>query len=113
MLEGRWTSRDRIEYQFVAFESVVLLFMEVKLKTGSSVERMNAIAQLIAECDGEQFIPLCLLVDSIPTQLATMPTYVKGLISQSTAFYAKGGISNYLSLRAALLHKTYQHSAAV
>lgn len=51
ILDGRVTTRGKIEYYFKAFGSISALFIEVKLKIGSRKERMDAIAQVIAECD--------------------------------------------------------------
>jgi hypothetical protein len=53
ILDGRVTTRGKIEYYFKAFGSVAVLFIEVKLKIGSRKERLDAIAQTIAECDGQ------------------------------------------------------------
>lgn len=46
------TTRDKIEYRFKTFGALSVVFVEVKLKIGSNDERMNAITQVIAECDG-------------------------------------------------------------
>jgi hypothetical protein len=53
ILDGRVTTRGKIEYYFKAFGSIAALFIEVKLEIGSGKERMDAIAQVIAECDGQ------------------------------------------------------------
>lgn len=53
IIEGRKTPKGRIEY-FKAFGSVSIVVFKVKLKIG---ERLNAIAQVIAESHGES---LCL-----------------------------------------------------
>ena len=37
---------------FEAFGSVVLLVVEIKLEAGNDAERLDAIAQVIAECEG-------------------------------------------------------------
>ncbi|KAF8242952.1 hypothetical protein K440DRAFT_615061 [Wilcoxina mikolae CBS 423.85] len=58
MLEGRITSQGRIEYQFRAFGSLTVLFIELKMFVGDSNEKMNAIAQVLAEgdaCDYDNF----------------------------------------------------------
>ena len=52
LLEGKITSKGRIEYQFKAFETIIVLFIEIKLEIGSFQERLNCIAQVIAEADG-------------------------------------------------------------
>ena len=43
-----------------AFGSISVLFIEVKYKIGRGAERLNEIAQVIAECDGESsfFFPM-------------------------------------------------------
>jgi hypothetical protein len=53
ILDGRVNTRGKIKYDSNAFGSVAALFIEVKLKIGSEKERMDAIAQAIAECDGQ------------------------------------------------------------
>jgi hypothetical protein len=55
IIEGRMTTKGRIEYYFKAFGSVSIVFVEVTLKVGDLEERLNAIAQVIAESDGESF----------------------------------------------------------
>lgn len=52
ILKGRITTRGRIEYQFKTFGGVTVVFIQVKLSIGSLTERLNCIAQVIAECDG-------------------------------------------------------------
>ncbi|KAF8323459.1 uncharacterized protein EI90DRAFT_3130311 [Cantharellus anzutake] len=54
LLEGRWATKGRVEYQFIIFGSIIsILFVESK---GTPTERFNAIAQLIAECDAGDFV---------------------------------------------------------
>jgi hypothetical protein len=52
MLEGKIASKGWIEYQFKTFGGVTVLFIEVKLLIGSLSERLDCIAQVIAEADG-------------------------------------------------------------
>ena len=52
ILEGRLTTKGRIEYQFMTYGGVTVLFIEVELEIGGSTERLNCVAQVIAECDG-------------------------------------------------------------
>ena len=52
-IEGRIITKDRVEYHFKAIDSIAVLFIEMKLKIGSGKERLDAIAQVIAECDGQ------------------------------------------------------------
>ena len=51
-IKGRMTTKGKIEYYFKAFGATSVLFIEVKLRIGSATERLDAIAQVIAECDG-------------------------------------------------------------
>ena len=50
--ETRLTTKGRIEYQFLTYGGVTVIFVEVKLEIGGSTERLNCLAQVIAECDG-------------------------------------------------------------
>jgi len=52
ILEGRLTTKGRIEYQFKTYGGITVVFIEVKLEIGNSTERLNCVAQVIAECDG-------------------------------------------------------------
>jgi len=52
ILEGKLTTKGRIEYQFTTYGGVTVVFIEVKLDIGSLTERLNCFAQVIAECDG-------------------------------------------------------------
>ena len=58
MLEGKITTKGRIEYQFKMYGGVTVIFIEVKLSIGNITERLNCYAQVIAECDGEFRITL-------------------------------------------------------
>lgn len=53
LLEGEVTDRRRIEHQFIAFGAVVLLFIEVKRDLLGGKARVDQIAQVLAEADGE------------------------------------------------------------
>jgi hypothetical protein len=52
IIMGRLTTKGRIEYHFRVFRGLSVLVIEVKLSLGTSEERRNAVAQVIAECDG-------------------------------------------------------------
>jgi len=52
ILEGKITTKGRIKYQFLTYGGVTIVFIEVKLEIGGSTERLNCVAQVIAECDG-------------------------------------------------------------
>jgi len=51
MIYGHITTRGRIEYYFLVFGRLSILVVEVKYKIGDADERLNAIAQVIAECN--------------------------------------------------------------
>ena len=53
LIHGRITTKGRIEYQFKIYGAQTVVFVEVKLNIGSVEERLDAIAQVIAECDGQ------------------------------------------------------------
>ena len=53
MLEGRITTKGRVEYLFKTYGAITIVFIEVKLDIGNLAERLNCYAQVIAECDGE------------------------------------------------------------
>jgi len=52
IIEGRLATKGRIEYQFQAYGGITVVFIEVKLEIGGLAERLNFVAQVIAECDG-------------------------------------------------------------
>jgi hypothetical protein len=58
MLEGKITTRGRIEYQFKTYGGITVVFIEVKKNTGDLIERLNYYAQVIAECDGRSRMTL-------------------------------------------------------
>jgi len=47
------TTKGRIEYHFLVFGGLRILFIEVKIVLGTAAERRNAIAQVIAESDSQ------------------------------------------------------------
>jgi hypothetical protein len=47
------TTRERIEYYFLVFGGLSMLVIEYKL--GDADERLDAIAQVIAECDSMHY----------------------------------------------------------
>lgn len=53
IIDGRIGTRGRIEYHFKAFGAIAILCIEMKLGVGNEEERLKAIAQVIAECDGK------------------------------------------------------------
>jgi len=52
ILERRITTKGRIEYHYRTYGGITVVFIEVKSELGTSTERLNCIAQVIAECDG-------------------------------------------------------------
>ena len=55
IIAGPTGSRGRVEYFFKAFGATAILCIEMKLRIGNDAERLNAIAQVIAECDGTPY----------------------------------------------------------
>ena len=55
-MNGRITTRGKIEYHFKTFGVITVVFVEIKLKIGSDEERMNVIDQVIAGCDDQAFL---------------------------------------------------------
>ncbi len=51
-MKGHITTR----YYFKTFGTILVVFVKVKLKIGSVEEHLNAIAQVIAECDSQAFL---------------------------------------------------------
>jgi hypothetical protein len=52
IIKGRIGTGGRIEYFFKAFGATAVLCIEMKFKIGNDKERLDYIAQVIAECDG-------------------------------------------------------------
>ena len=52
LLEGRFTNKGRIEYQFKVYGGVTIVLIEVKADLGESNGHLDCVAQVIAECDG-------------------------------------------------------------
>ena len=55
LMKDRITTRGRIEYHFTTLRALTIVFVEAKLEIGDHA-RMHAIAQVIAECDGQAFL---------------------------------------------------------
>jgi hypothetical protein len=53
LIEGRISTKGRKHYYFRAFGSIAVLLVEVKLTVGNATERLDAVAKVIAECDGQ------------------------------------------------------------
>ncbi|KAG1731109.1 uncharacterized protein EDB91DRAFT_1058963, partial [Suillus paluster] len=51
LMNGHIMTRGRIEYHFKTFSALTVIFVEMKLQIGSVEESLNAIAQVIAECN--------------------------------------------------------------
>ena len=52
LLDGAMTKKGRIEYQFKTYGGITVVFIKVKRELGNLLERLDFIAQVIAECDG-------------------------------------------------------------
>ena len=52
LLDGAMTNKCHIEYQFKTCGGITVVFIEVKRELGNLLERLDFIAQIIAECDG-------------------------------------------------------------
>jgi hypothetical protein len=52
-MNGRTTTRGKIEYRFKTFGALTVVFVQAKPKSGSVEEHVNAIAQVIGECYGQ------------------------------------------------------------
>lgn len=57
LMLGRVATKGRIEYQFKVYGTLTLLFVEVKLPTGTFDDYLNAIAQVFTETDGISTAP--------------------------------------------------------
>lgn len=53
IIERHITTKGRVEHYFKMTGPIAVLFIEVMLKIGSYDERLDAIAQVIAECDSQ------------------------------------------------------------
>lgn len=58
LMKGHSTTQGQIEHHFLAFGVIGIVFIEAKLAIVTPIQRLNAIAQVIAECDGQSDIPL-------------------------------------------------------
>ncbi|KAK2467391.1 hypothetical protein APHAL10511_000626 [Amanita phalloides] len=65
-IHGRLTTKGRIEYHFLVFGGVSILVIEVKYALGVAEERLDAIAQIIAECDACDYSNELLRFSSFP-----------------------------------------------
>jgi hypothetical protein len=55
IIEGRITTKDRVEYYFEAIDPIAVLFIKMTPKIGNFTERLDTIAQVIAQCDGQVY----------------------------------------------------------
>jgi hypothetical protein len=76
MIKGRIASQGHIEYFFRSFGAVTILFIEMKLVVDNDAERLKAIAQVIAGCDGELHLTIQLTSSDfgLPVQVVTTKT---------------------------------------
>ena len=52
-IEGRIATKGRLQYHFTTIISTALVLIEVRFRIGHIYERMDAVAQVIAECYGQ------------------------------------------------------------
>ena len=104
MIEGRIGTQGRIKYSFQIFGAVAILFIEIKLKVVNDAERLKAIAQVIAECDGKSSLSLILSVPDIDVQAATKKMPLTVFFYLSTAFLWTARPSNFSSSKETQLH---------
>jgi hypothetical protein len=52
-IEGRIITKGMVEYYFKTIGFIAVLFIELRLKIANGKERLDAVAQAIAECDGQ------------------------------------------------------------
>ena len=52
ILEGKITTKGRVEYLFKTYGGITVIFIEVKVNIGNPTERLNFFGQVIAEGDG-------------------------------------------------------------
>jgi len=94
VIPAHMTTRGRIEYHYVVLGGISLLVIEVKYTMGNAQERLNAIAQVIAELDGMQTLPLLsarIYISFIACDYANdhrnfPPTTVYGVLCDGTIF---------------------------
>lgn len=58
IMQGRITTKGRVEYQFKVCGALTILFVEVKMQLDGDDDQLNAIAQVIAEADSIFPVPL-------------------------------------------------------
>jgi hypothetical protein len=100
IFDGRISTQGRIQCAFDVFGAVALLFVEIKPNVPNHAERLEAIAQLIADCISEsQHFSLTLFLDLLDVQAATPTTDLWVIPCLSTAFTPTVGPSNFSSTR--------------
>ena len=57
LLEAEYTKKGRIEHHFYAMNSISIVFIEVKKTHAMGDERLDVIAQILAESAGMSFPP--------------------------------------------------------
>jgi hypothetical protein len=57
LLEAKYTKKGRIEHHFYAMNSISIVFIEVKKTYAMGDERLDVIAQILAESAGMFFPP--------------------------------------------------------
>jgi len=77
IIPGRMTTRGRFEYHFLVFGGLSVLVIEVKFFLGTADERLDAIAQVIAESDA---------CDYANDRLDLPPSVIYGILSDGISF---------------------------
>jgi len=73
LLEAEFTKKGRIEYHFCSMNSVSIVFIEVKKTYAMGRERLDVIAQVLAECAGmSDFSLFWLQLQTLTTLLITL-----------------------------------------
>src|SRR5882757_8412406 len=92
-------TQGRIEYFFKIFGAIATLFIEMKLDVGNDKERLEAIAQVIAESDGTPHAFTLSDADLLNVQAVTSTTPLTVFLYLSTAFSPTDCPSNFSRLK--------------
>jgi len=111
IIEGHIATKSQVEYFFKIFGAVAILCIESNPKIGNDAERLDVIAQVIAECDGEPdtyYVVFCCRPQSSGCDLNNAK---HGFLYLFTAFSATVYPSNSSSLKEP--HQTHLFSVDV
>jgi len=105
IIESRIGTKGRVEYFFKIFGAIAILCIEWKLKIGTNLERLNKVAQVIAECDGCDLnnakrgfsLPIyCILCDGLSFEFfkfertTPIPTFFRGCFAGDPEHLQRG-----------------------